>query len=311
MQQIILKVIAASIFALVELMNCNTIVLAQDNLMVCVSIAPQEYFVKKIGGGLVTVEVLVPPGASPATYDPKPGQMRSLNQSRIYFSIGVPFEKRWLETFVRYNPSLQVIETQAGIEQLPFEYDHDHDHESDIIHKPSYSTPQTAAPQERQTMDPHIWLSPPLVIVQAKNIHRALVIADPINQAIYDLNLQSFLGEINAIDTQFRKMFATQKGLEFMVFHPSWGYFAHTYGLRQLAVESFGRNPGPKKLKSLVDYAITRDIQAIFVQPQIASKYADVIASAIGGKVIIADPLALDWAKNLRRISIQLKEVLR
>ena len=82
----------------------------------------------------MTVEVMVVPGANPATYEPKPGQMRSLNQSHIYFAIGVPFENHWLDTFVRYNPELRVVETQAGIKQLPLEHDHSNDAEYERSH---------------------------------------------------------------------------------------------------------------------------------------------------------------------------------
>ena len=60
---------------------------------VFVSIAPQKYFVEKIGAKLVDVSVMVKPGAGPATYEPKPRQMVAISRTRIYFSIGVPFEK--------------------------------------------------------------------------------------------------------------------------------------------------------------------------------------------------------------------------
>lgn len=299
-QKVYIKAGILLVFMLAWLMNCNAVVIARDNLQVCVSIAPQEYIVKKIGGDLVTVEVMVAPGASPAIYEPKPGQMRHLVQSHIYFAIGVQFENHWLETFSRYNPELQIVATQEGIEQIALEHDHKHD-----------KADEGAASKRHKAVDPHIWLSPPLVVVQARNIHRALVKADPQNRARYDFNLRVFLVEIKAIDTDIRNLLGSQFGGEFMVFHPSWGHFARAYGLQQIAVEAGGKNPGPKKLKSLVDYAVAKNIKAIFVQPQIASKYAYVIASAIGGKVIIADPLALDWENNLRQVAAQLKNVLR
>ncbi|MBW1797705.1 MAG: zinc ABC transporter substrate-binding protein, partial [Deltaproteobacteria bacterium] len=70
--------------------------MAAGSIPVFVSIVPQKYFVEKIGGDLVKVSIMVKPGASPAIYEPKPGQMVALSRAKVYYAIGVPFEKAWL-----------------------------------------------------------------------------------------------------------------------------------------------------------------------------------------------------------------------
>jgi len=84
---------------------------------VVVSILPQKTFVKKIAGDLVDVTVMVAPGSSPATYEPKPSQMKKITKAQIYFSIGVPFEKAWLPRFKAQNPSIKLIDTAKGIKK--------------------------------------------------------------------------------------------------------------------------------------------------------------------------------------------------
>jgi zinc transport system substrate-binding protein len=40
-----------------------------------------------------------------------------------------------------------------------------------------------------------------------------------------------------------KQIFDGEKGLQFMVFHPSWGYLAHDYGLKQVPIEIQGKDP--------------------------------------------------------------------
>jgi zinc transport system substrate-binding protein len=96
-----------------------------------------------------------------------------------------------------------------------------------------------------------------------------------------------------------------------MVFHPSWGYFADTYGLEQVAIEIEGKNPKPAQLKGLINHAETHGIKVILAQPQFSTKSADLIAKEIGGKVVFVDPLAEDWSANLREVAVKLKSALR
>ena len=96
-----------------------------------------------------------------------------------------------------------------------------------------------------------------------------------------------------------------------MVFHPSWGYFAHSYGLEQIAVEVEGKSPKPTHLKELIDLAADLHISVIFAQPQFSQKSADMIAREIGGEVILIDPLAEDWFANMTQVADSLTRALR
>jgi zinc transport system substrate-binding protein len=263
--------------------------MAAGGIPVFVSIVPQKYFVEKIGGKLVKVSIMVKPGANPATYEPKPGQMVALSTSRIYYAIGVPFEKTWLKKIAAANPGLLVVHTESGIEKAPMKPD-----------------------QSEGIRDPHVWLSPPLVMVQARNILNGLLRVDPKNASIYESNYRKFIGELVDLDAELRGVFSGKgKHIRFMVFHPAWGYFARTYGLNMIPVESEGKDLKPAGLIRLIEKARGHGINVIFVQPEFSTKSAGTIAKAIGGQVVFASPLAADWANNLKQVAMKFKAALR
>ncbi len=266
-----------------------------------VSILPQKYFVERIGGDRVSVSVVVLPGANPATYEPKPRQVVDLTESKIYFSIGVPFETAWLERFRQAAPRMTIVNTQEGVSLLSMASGHRHeegghgDHEGHSAGK-----------------DPHIWLSPPLVMIQARHYLTALVQADPEGRALYEANYRKFIAELVELDLKIDRLFSDVKsGRRFMVYHPAWGYFARAYGLIQIPVEMEGKSPPPKVLQRLIEQAKQEGIRVVFVQPQFATKSAETIAQAIQGQVVKADPLAPDWSTNLYQVAEQFRACLK
>ncbi len=260
---------------------------------VAVSIVPEKYFVKKVVGDLADVTVMVAPGASPATYEPKPSQMRALADADLYFAIGVPFEKAWLPRFAAQNPDMKIVDITEGIEKMPMA-SHYHHGEQNTRH----STLDT-----RHSLDPHVWLAPPLVKMLAANIAKVLQNADPAHKADYEANLRAFLAELDALDERLRRILAPCKGRAMMVFHPSWGYFARTYGLKQIPIEIEGKEPKSKELMHLIHEAKEEGVDTLFVQPQFSKRAAKAVADAIGAKVVEADSLAADWARNLESVA--------
>jgi len=291
---------------LILLLSIAQITLARP-LKVFVSILPQKYFVEKIGGDFVEVAVMVQPGASPATYEPKPKQMVALAKSDIYFAIGVPFEKTWLPKIVATNSRMHLVHTQAGIEKMAMKAHHARQGES----KHQYG--ETEPGSDHHTgKDPHVWLSPPLVMQQARNILNGLETLDPSRRAFYQANYKSFIVELVDLDLELKRLFETTADhAEFMVFHPSWGYFAHAYGLEQVPIEIEGKEPKPAELKYLIEHGKKIGIEVIFVQPQFSWQAAQTIAQATTAQIVVVDPLATDWAENLRQVAVKLSAALR
>jgi zinc transport system substrate-binding protein len=281
---------------------------------VFVSIAPQKYLVQQIGKDLVDAHIMVQPGADPHTYEPKPKQMVALARAQLYFAIGVEFEKARLKKISAANPQMKVIHTDEGIRKIPMPAHQHHDEEENDQsgeHSAESEHGDGDEPHGNGGLDPHIWLSPPLVMQQAQTILAALQAVDPLHRAAYEANYEAFCSEITALDAELRNIFAGKQGLQFIVFHPAWGYFADAYRLVQVPAEIEGKNPKPAQLKELIENAKEKNIKVIFVQPQFSTKSAELIAREIDAQVVFADPLAEDWANNLRAVAAKFRAALR
>ena len=279
-----------------------------------VSILPQKTFVEAIGGDKINVALMVKPGSSPHTYEPKPSQMKDINNADIYFSIGVEFEEAWLPKFASQNKKMIIGNIAKGIEKLPMAEHHhdedehkeekeDHNHEADK-HEEHDHDEHAEHELEHDALDPHIWTSTANVKIIAKNIYNYLVKIDSKNKTYYKNNYEKFLEHINQTDITIKKILIdTATGTKFMVFHPSWGYFARDYGLIQIAIEAGGKNPKPKQVAYLIDEAKEEKVKAVFTAPEFSDKVATQIAKEVGIPVIKVSPLNPKWSENLIQLA--------
>jgi zinc transport system substrate-binding protein len=272
-------------------------------LNVTVSILPQKYFVERVGGEHVDVNVMVQPGANPATYEPRPEQLTALSEADAYFSIGVPFENAWLNRIALANGEMLMVDTTAGIARMPMEAHH---HPGKAEENKGEVYPEG----EPENPDPHVWLSPTLVKTQAQTIYGALAALDPAHEDAYEANLDRFLADIDALDAGIRETLEAVESKRFMVFHPAWGYFARDYGLEMIPVEIGGQEPSAAELAALVAEAQEEDIKVVFAQPEFSTRAAETIAYEIGGEVLLISPLAPDWLDSLRHVADTFAEVL-
>ena len=276
----------------------------RDKIKVFVSILPQKYFVERIGGERVSVSVMVGPGQNPATYEPLPQQMSALAETHIYFRIGVPFETAWIDRLQRLNPEMIMVDTREGVPLREVE--------DAICHAPGEEAAEADTPDGHGhngtgLKDPHIWLDPLLVKVQAETVYRTLAAFDPDYREYYQANLNRFHTELDQLHAELQATFDGLKRKTLMVYHPAWGYLTDRYGLKQVPLEVEGKEPGPRELAQLIDYAKAQGIRVVFIQRQFNSTAAEAVARAVNGRVVTIDPLAEDYLTNMRRIAQAIK----
>jgi len=268
---------------------------------VTVSVLPQEYFVKRIVGDDYTIDVMIPPGQSEATYEPTPREMKAVGDSILYFRIGhLAFEEAWIDKIASLNQQMKIVDTSAGVPLI------------------TGADPATGEPRgnvgdhDHSGIDPHIWLSPAAVKVQAKHILDAFmeVEKDAARRAVYEKNFREFMRDIDALHTEIETLLKPVTGKKFMVYHPAWAYFARDYGLVQFSIEIEGKSPSAATMKQIVDTARQENIRVIFVQQQFDAANARAVADEIAGKVVAVDPLAPDWLDNMRKTARTFKEAL-
>lgn len=254
----------------------------QRSTSVTVSILPQVYFVERISGGTIPVNVMVGPGEEAHTYEPKPEQMRALAESQVFFTMGLEYETVWVPRFEDINPNLEIIDLAKGIQRIPLSSDHAHQDE-----------------EPEGNLDPHIWLSPKNGKIIAENTLLALSALVPESVDIFQKNYEALIADIENVDRRIIDSLKSYDQRKFMVFHPAWGYFAEHYNLEQLPVQIGGQDPSASELASLIKIAQEEKIKVIFIQPTFNTASAEAIANEIGGEVAIVDPLARDWLSNL------------
>lgn len=272
----------------------------QADINAVVSILPQKTFLEKIGGEKVNVALMVKPGNSPHTYEPKPSQMKAIGQADIYFSIGVEFEHAWLPRFQSQNKKMKLANMGKDIHKIEMlahkhhdkehkHNEHSHKHHDDHGHDHKHGS-----------FDPHIWLSPKNVKIIAKNTLTYLVRIDKKNKEYYQKNYENFIASINETDKTLQEILSKiPKHSKFMVFHPSWGYFAKDYHLEQVAIETEGKSPKPKEIKHIIEEAKEEKIRAIFTSPEFSDAIASQIAKELNIPVIPISPLNPKWSQNL------------
>lgn len=263
---------------LVFLTGCAAAPEAGGRIQVAVSVPPQAEIVRRIGGGRVAVESLAAPGASDEDLSLSPRKAVSLERADLYVKVGHPaygVEARYVDPFLARHPNIRVVDMSRGIDLI---HD-DHGHEGG---------------------DPHVWVAPETVAVAARNIAAALSDLDPGHAPEYRANLDLFLKDLDRLDREIRsRLQGGQRA--FLVYHPSWAYFARQYGLEQIAIEAEGKEPSAASLIETIEHAREEGAQVLLVaQPR---KSAQVLADEIDGRIVTADPQSTDWEGTLLRVA--------
>lgn len=276
----------------------------EEKVIVAVSIVPQETFVKAVAGDLVDIITMIPPGNSPANYQPTPKQMTKLSESKLYFSIGVPTEKANILTKLEdFNEKIKVVALADIVgEVYPHrtfgeEEHNEHDEHEDCHH-------------DHGEVDPHIWLSPKRVKVMVESIKNELTDIDPQNKDIYEKNAKAYIAKLNEVDYEIKEILSKIEQNSFIIYHPAFGYFADDYGLKMVTIEEDGKQTTAQSLQNVIDFAKKENIKFVFYQEEFDSKQAEIVAKEIGGATAKVAPLAPDYIENLKNIANTFRRTL-
>jgi zinc transport system substrate-binding protein len=284
MKRILIPVFFVLIFA-----GCNRQGGDRDQRLITVSIEPFRFFISEIAGDNYSINVIVPPGASPATYEPPPAVIKDISNSGMMVINGyLGFEMAWIGRVLGLNEEVKILRLADSQELIATE---SHRH-NDIIH---YSG-----------VDPHFWMSPVCARIIARDIKDFLVKNDPDRERVYISNYLRLDSMIMETDTYIRSILNESGAESFMIFHPSLTYFARDYGLEQITVETEGKEPSPSELKNLIDRGREENLKTIFVQREFDTKNARLIGDEIGAETVVIDPLSNDWIRSLKEIAVKI-----
>jgi len=245
-----------------------------EKIKVIASIVPLADFARQVGGDRIDVQLLLPPGASPHTYEPTPKAIREINDAKVFIKIGAGLEN-WAEKIITAsgNKGLIIVDSSKGIQLIRDIHSH-------------HSSPGSRA-------DPHIWLDPVIASDIVTKIEKALIEADPENARIYEKNALLYREKLSQLDKEISDKIKTFKIKEYITFHPAWNYFSKRYGLRVAGVieELPGKEPSPKHVARIVREVKRIGSKVIFAEPQFNPKIAEAIARESGARVLLLDPI--------------------
>lgn len=261
----------ALIFLSLLLISCGKRNVDSDNLMI-VSIPPLKYIVESIVGDDFEIKVLLPSGASPETFEPTPLQMVGVQNSEMIFGTGlIAFERNVLTKATSEVPENKYVDLSRGVELIGA-------HDSDTHHHGT---------------DPHIWISPKALRIMARNALDAISGRYP-DSVRYVSNFKMLDSDLEALDSVVAKRVDASGIKEFVVFHPSFSYYARDYSLEQIALEHDGKEPSAEQMRRLVDRLRGRGIKNVLYQREFPRSMADILAAEIGATAVETDILNED-----------------
>lgn len=276
---------------LVSILSCGRKGINTSERIITVSIAPFKYFVDEISGGDFTVNVMVPAGADPHTYEPFPDQIIQLRKSVAYISNGyLGFEMNWLDRFYEINSSMKRLSLGDKIDPLSSGHQHEGEHV--------------------EVADPHYWVSPKSALIMASSVKEFLSGLNPLQKDKYETNYKALVLKIQEVDNKAEQLFAGLQNKSFMIYHPNLAYLARDYGLEEIPVEFEGKEPPPSRIRELIDRARKDKLKIIFVQREYDTKNAKAIAGEIGARIKIIDPLSENWLEETTDIILSLHDSL-
>lgn len=248
-----------------------------------VSILPLRSLIQGIVGDDFDIEVLVPPGASPETFEPTPRQFVGLNKARMVFNVGlIDFETTLL---AKVEDQAKVVDLSRGIELIAGTCSHgSHGH------------------THTHGIDPHVWTSPRALQKMAENAYEAIRKAYP-DSVKYETNYRLLQQELKALDERTAARIAASDVEYFIIYHPALTYYARDYGLRQIAIEADGKEPSAKQLTQLIRQAREDGVRRILYQSQFPASAVEVIARDIDAEYAEVDPLREDVIANIEEIT--------
>ncbi len=266
----------------------------EEQPRVSVSIVPLAYFTEQLMDEGVSVNVMVPPGASHATYSPSTSQLQSLSEADIYFRIGhLGYEQAWMNRLAELGKDMEIIDLSENIELIrgePVEHG-DHVHEGGV--------------------DPHIWMSPATMLELLPVFKEALSKTYPAMADQIRDNHDSLYDRVQNLHFRMQQLSEELEQKSFMIFHPALTYLARDYGLEQIPIEHEGKEPTPGRLRRIIDQARAQEIPVIFIQEEFDERSAELVSQESGASLVQINPMAYNWFEGMEEIMNAFKDNLR
>lgn len=290
-----------------------------DTLKIYTTLYPLEDFTKKIGGDLVEVENVIPPGADAHTFEPSTKDMVNIAEADGFIYSGVGFEsfaekaqeslKDEDVTFISAGEGIELLDqTEHAHDEAADEEEHAHDeaehshgevaNEEEHAHDETEHSHDEATTEEEHVhdhgdTDPHVWIDPILSIQLAENIKNALTELHPDGKETFENNFEALKTQLNELNQSFSEVVNNASKKEILVSHAAYGYWESRYGIEQISVLGLSptQEPSQKELQTIIETAKEHDIKYIIFETNVSSNVTDIVQSEIGAEALTLNNL--------------------
>lgn len=242
----------------------------KNKISVTASFYPLYFFASEIGGKYADVKNITPASAEPHDYEPTAQDIARIEKSRILILNGGKLEA-WGNKIRDDLKGTNVTVVTTG----------------DTLAN------QTVIEEGQSRQDPHIWLSPPLAKKEVQTILEAFIKIDSKNKDYYVSNANKLTGEIDNLDNEYKSGLASCKQKDIITSHAAFGYLASHLGLTQVPISGLSPDaePSPRQLADIADFARKNNVKYIFFESLVSPKLSETIASEVGAKTLVLDPI--------------------
>ncbi len=222
------------------------------NVVASISIVAD--FAEQIGEGLFTIDSIVSGNENPHVYEPSPLEIEKVAQADLFVRLGLEGLEPWVQSVLDVNPGINVLEL---VNSSMIEFD-------DVIN----------------SNNPHVWMNPNNVKSMIEGIFQSVSLLDPTNIATYELNRDSYLGDLDLLLNRIDQAKIIFSGTKVVVHHPSFKYLFDLLGIIRVGAieEQDGVEPSPDHLQGIISAIETENVTLIINQPQLDDETVNQIA---------------------------------
>ena len=249
------------------------------------SIPPLKWIVQKIAGNDFEVISIVQPNMNHELFEPKPEDLKALENSKVFFTYDMlPFEETIEKSL---NGSDKITNVLSGVDKALFLKGHHHHHDEDKDHDhrdekhEEHEKKDHDHDHDEDAVDPHVWFSLEIMPQVAKNIKDKLTAMYPDKKDTFEKNYNDFLAELTKFKEEITKKMSAKTKKVFMIYHPALNYFLKDYGIKEIEIESEGKEPSAQQIKEIIDEAKEHGVTTILVQPQFPKQSAEAISKEV------------------------------
>lgn len=246
---------------------------------------------EEIGGDRVNVEMVIPPGADPHTYEPTSKQMTQIAEADLFLTIGHDLEP-YVESMEKSleGQNVAFVKTAEDVTLLDAS-DTVHVHGEDEHSEDEHANEEEAHNEDEHDhgqYDPHVWLDPMNAVSMAEAVEAAFSEEAPDYKDEFSERLSAFKDEANTLDAELKAAVENGSKSELLVTHAAYGYLAERYGFDQLPIAGLtpSEEPSQQALKRIIEEARLHDLNYIAFEDTVTPKVAEVVKQEIGAESV-------------------------